>query len=117
MTVNRVILYSLRVFFALILLAMLTVTIIASLYQNIFEGVGQIWPNWWFKVTLADAYFGFLTFFVWVAYKELHLWRQLAWFISIMLLGNFAIAAYVLIELSKLQAGDSVETLLTNRNG
>ena len=107
----------LKALFALVLIAMLSVTIKATIDQNIFEAVGKMWPNWWFKATLADAYFGFLTFFVWVAYKELHLWRKLAWFAAIMLLGNFAISAYLLLELYKLQAGDNIETLLTRRNG
>jgi hypothetical protein len=114
---NRQTLYTLRVIFIFMFFTMLFITVAAGMYQNIFEGVGEIWPNWWFKATLADAYFGFLTFFVWVAYKELHLWRKLAWFIAIMLLGNLAIAAYMVLELYKLQAGDTVETLLTNRNG
>ena len=107
----------LKAIFALILLAMLSVTITATIDQNIFEAVGKMWPNWWFKVTLADAYFGFLTFFVWVAYKELRLWRKLVCFASIMLLGNLAISAYMLLEFFKLREGDNFETLLTRRNG
>ena len=106
----------LKGFFGLTLLMMLSITIIASINQNIFEAVGTMWPNWWFKATLADAYFGFLTFFVWVAYKELRLRRKLLWFALIMLLGNLAIPAYMLIELYKLQVGDSFATLLTRRN-
>jgi predicted permease len=114
---NKITLNILKVLFTFILFAMLSVTITATIHQNIFEAVGNIWPNWWFRATLADAYFGFLTFFVWVAYKELHLWRKLVWFALIMLLGNLAISAYMLLELYKLQAGDNLETLLTRRNG
>ena len=114
---DRTLLKILRAFFALILLAMLSVTIAASIEQNLFEAVGNMWPNWWFKATLADAYFGFITFFVWVAYKELRLWRKMIWFALIMLLGNLAIPAYMLLELYKLQVGDTIETLLTRRNG
>jgi hypothetical protein len=107
----------LKALFALILLAMLFITIAASIEQNLFEAVGNMWPTWWFKATLADAYFGFITFFVWVAYKELRLWRKVVWFALIMLLGNLAIPAYMLLELSKLKVGDTTETLLTRRNG
>ena|SRR5210317_21291 len=114
---DRKILHILKALFALILLAMLFVIITASINQNMFEAVGTMWPNWWFKATLADAYFGFLTFSIWATYKELHLWRKLIWFASIMLLGNLAISAYILLELFNLQAGDSFETLLTRRNG
>ena len=114
---NRSNLRLLKTLFALILIGMVSITITAIADQNIFEGVGNLWPNWWFKATLADAYFGFLTFFVWVAYKERHLWRKLTWFGSFMLLGNLAISTYVLYELYKLQAADTFETLLTRRNG
>ena len=107
----------LKMLFAIIFVVMLSVATTASVEQNLFEAVGNMWPNWWFKATLADAYFGFLTFFVWVAYKEIHLWRKLLWFALIMLLGNLAISAYVLVELYKLQASDNMETLLTRRNG
>jgi hypothetical protein len=110
-------LFILKTIFAFIFIGMLSVTIAASIDQNIFEAVGKMWPNWWFKATLADAYFGFLIFFVWVAYKEIQLWRKTVWFVSFMLLGNLAISAYMLIELYKLQVGDTVETLLTRRNG
>ena len=114
---HKTILYILRLMFLFFLLIMLYVTVSATIDQNIFEAVGNLWSNWWFKATLADAYFGFLTFFVWVAYKEIHLWRKLVWFASIMLLGNLAISAYMLVELYKLQVGETFETLLTRRNG
>jgi hypothetical protein len=114
---DRTLLKILKALFALILLAMLFITIAASMEQNLFEAVGNMWPTWWFKVTLADAYFGFITFFVWVAYKEIRLWRKMVWFALIMLLGNLAIPTYMLLELSKLKVGDTIETLLTRRNG
>jgi len=114
---NKTNLHILKALFALILLAMLFVIITASIDQNMFEAVGTMWPNWWFKATLADAYFGFLTFSIWATYKELHLWRKLIWFASIMLLGNLAISAYILLELCKLREGDDFETLLIRRNG
>ncbi|UCG13187.1 MAG: DUF1475 family protein [Deltaproteobacteria bacterium] len=107
----------LRSLFGLILLSMLAVTVAASIDQNLFVAVRNMWPNWWFRATLADAYFGFLTFFVWVAYKEVHLWRKVVWFVAFMLLGNLTIATYMLLELAKLREGDSVKTLLTRRNG
>ena len=114
---DRKILHSLKALFSFILLAMVSLIITASIEQNIFEAVGKMWPHWWFKATLADLYFGFLIFFVWVAYKELHPWRKLIWFASIMLLGNVATSAYMLLELFKLKEGDTLETLLTRRKG
>ena len=117
MRMNKSSLYFLRAFFTATLMAMLYVTIIATINQNLFEAVGTIWPNWWFRATLTDAYLGFLTFYVWVAYKELHLWRKILWFALTMLLGNLAISSYMLLELYKLKVGETFATLLTRRNG
>jgi uncharacterized membrane protein (DUF2068 family) len=114
---NKTLLNSMKALFALIFLSMLSLAITATIDQNMFEAVGNMWPNWWFKLTLADAYFGFITFFVWVAYKEFQLWRKLVWFAAIMLLGNLAISAYLLLELFKLREEDNFETLLARRNG
>ena len=107
----------LKCLFAGILLAMLFVTITASLDRNLFEAGSEMWSQWWFRATLADAYFGFLSFFVWVAYKERRLWKKVVWFVLIMCLGNLAMASYMLIELFKLGEEESVTTLLTQRNG
>ena len=107
----------LKFVFAAILFLMLLIVIAAGLNQNMLEAVRQIWPNWWFRVTLLDAYFGFLTIFVWVAYKERPMWRKLVWFAAFMLLGNMAISSYVLLELAKLREGEPFDTLLTRRNG
>jgi hypothetical protein len=52
---------------------------------------------------LFDAYFGFLTFYVWVAYKERHWAAKAMWFVLIMGLGNMAMSTYVLIQLFKLR--------------
>ena len=107
----------LKCLFTGILLAMLFVTITASLDQNLFKAGSEMWSQWWFRATLADAYFGFLTFFVWVAYKERQLWRKVIWFVLIMCLGNLAMASYMLIELFKLGKDESFTTLLTQQNG
>jgi len=44
--------------------------------------------RYWTIATLMDAYFGFLTFYVWVFFKEVRALPRIAWFIAIMLLGN-----------------------------
>ena len=62
--------------------------------------------------SLADAYFGFLTFWLWVAYKEDGWGRRVLWFALIMTLGNIAMAAYVLLQLRRLAPGEPVERLL-----
>jgi len=105
----------LKVIFALILTAMLSMTIVASMDRGLFQAVGELWPNPWFKATLLDAYLGFLTFYLWVAYKERRMVAKMVWFILIMGLGNIAMSAYVLIQLHRMAPGEAFETLLTRK--
>jgi hypothetical protein len=104
----------LRLLFVAILLVMLAVTVQASLQQAVWEWRGLVSEpdRWWTLATLADAYCGFLTFYAWVFYKERDWVSRIAWFIAIMLLGNFAMATYVLLQLSKLGADEPLERVL-----
>lgn len=102
----------LKVFFALILLSMLAVTTVASLDRSVFEAGADLWSDPWFKATLADAYFGFLAVYVWIAYKERTWPRKIVWFVLLMLLGNIAIAVYLLIQLFRLPSDATMEDLL-----
>jgi Protein of unknown function (DUF1475) len=101
----------------LIVLASMTwITIVASLDRNVLEAGRNLWPDPWFIATLMDAYFGFLTFYVWVAYKEQSWLARGAWFVAIMLLGNFAISGYLLWQLSKQQTFSWENLLLCQEN-
>jgi hypothetical protein len=66
---------------------------------------------------LLDAYFGFLTFYVWVWFKERRFLPRAAWFVAIMLLGNMAMSAYVLLQLQRLRGDQGMADLLTSPNG
>ncbi len=101
----------LKLLFLGILVAMLSVTVWAFRYQNIFAAT-QVWQDPWSRATLFDAYCGFTTFFVWVAYKERSLPAKISWFFLIMILGNIAMSSYVLLQLFKLKKGESLELLL-----
>lgn len=68
--------------------------------------------NPWFIATLLDAYFGFLWFWLWVAYRETGWASRLGWLVLILSLGNMAMAAYVLIALWRLPADAGIENLL-----
>ena len=103
---------TLLILFGGILVSMLAVTTYASLDRSIFHVGPQLTSDPWFHATLADAYFGFLTFFVWVAYKEPSRWSKVLWFVLIMTLGNIAMSIYVLLQLAKLKPGDPVSHLL-----
>jgi hypothetical protein len=94
---------------------MLYVTISASLHQDIVSATRQLWPDLWFRATLADAYCGFLFFWLWVAWREQSVAKGALWFVLIMALGNIAMAGYVLLQLRLMQPGDGIEILLLRR--
>lgn len=71
--------------------------------------------NPWLVATLFDAYFGFLWFWLWVAYKETSWLARGLWLVLILLLGNMAMAVYALIALWRLPPGAGVEQLLLRR--
>ncbi len=102
----------LRILFAAILLAMLAVTINASLQQGVFEAGRVLWPDPWFRATLADAYFGFITVYVWIAYRERTWFSRVLWFVLVMSLGNIAIAVYVLNRLFRVRRDAPLEAVL-----
>lgn len=99
-----------------ILIAMSFVTVRASLVRPVWDNA-HLLEDPWFIATLCDAYFGFLLFYVWVAWRERSLGRRLVWFVAIMLLGNFAMAAYVLLGLARLDRTDGIATLLVDPDG
>lgn len=95
-----------------VLLAMLAVTTYASLDRSILDVGPQLTSDPWFHATLADAYFGFLTFYAWVAYKEATAWRRVVWFVLIMTLGNIAMSIYMLIQLWRWEPSRGANSLL-----
>ncbi|QDU37027.1 hypothetical protein Mal4_13300 [Maioricimonas rarisocia] len=98
--------------FGSFLLVMLSVTVIAMLDRSVFSVGEELTSDPWFIATLVDAYLGFLTFYVWVAYRERRWPARLIWFVLIMCLGNIAMASYVLWQVWRLPAGASMDTLL-----
>ena len=98
--------------FSAILVAMLAVTTYASLDRSIFNVESKLTSDPWFHATLADAYFGFITFYVWVAYKEPGMLRRAIWFVLVMTLGNIAMSLYLLIQLVKWDSASGVEAFL-----
>jgi len=108
----------LRLLFGFILLSMIVVTSWASLKQPVWEWGGLTQPpdNAWTIATLFDAYYGFITFYVWLAYKERRWLPRIGWLIAILLLGNMAMSAYVLLQLRKLPADQPLGRLLTAQN-
>jgi len=69
----------------------------------------------WACATLFDAYFGFVTFFVWVCFKERAGSAKLLWLILILSLGNIAMSGYVLLQLFQLRDDEPASAILTRR--
>lgn len=109
---------ALRTLFSLIIVVMLAGTISAATHQSMFawRGMTSGPDRYWTIATMLDAYCGFLTFYVWVFYKETRWLPRIAWFAGIMLLGNMAMSAYVLLQLARLGPGAATATLLAARN-
>ncbi len=69
----------------------------------------------WLVATLLDAYFGFIWFWLWIAYKETTWAMRLVWLALVLCLGNIAMGAYMLIRIAKLPKGATIEDLLLRR--
>ena len=107
----------LRLLFIAIFAAMLGVTSWASVGQPLGEFIaGPVIRDRWVVATLFDAYFAFIAFFVWVAWKETTLALRVLWFIAIILWGNLAMSLYLLVELFRISRLDELDQVFTRRN-
>jgi hypothetical protein len=107
----------LRIAFTLVLLSMLGVTTWAGSHTALWAIPREVYSHPWFVATLFDTYFAFLTFYVWLAYKETSLAARLLWLLAILLLGNIAMAAYLLWKLFRLPSNAPLEALLLRKPG
>ncbi|MDB6175840.1 MAG: hypothetical protein JWL59_5151 [Chthoniobacteraceae bacterium] len=105
----------LRIGFLIVLVTMLAVTSWASSSVALWNIPRPVAGHPWFIATLFDTYFAFLTFYIWVAYKETSVAVRVLWLLAILLLGNIAMASYLLIQLFRLPAGAGIEELLLRR--
>lgn len=103
---------TLRIIFIVILIAMLAVTGWASSVVALWKTPSTVVGHPWFIATLFDTYFAFLTFWCWVAYKERSWISRLLWLAAILLLGNIAMAIYMLIQLFRLPVSAGLDRLL-----
>ncbi len=106
----------LRLAFSFVRVAMLAVTSWASSVVALWNTPREVALHPWFIATLFDTYFAFLTFWLWLAWKERTWPRRLGWLVAILLHGNIAMAVYLLIQLFRLPKTASLEMLLTTRN-
>jgi hypothetical protein len=102
----------LKLLFAFIFVFMVTATVRATMRTSLSEAWPAYAANPWAMATLYDAYAGFLTFFVWVAYKENAWWKRAVWLVLILGLGNIAMSGYVLIQLFRLKPDEPASRVL-----
>ena len=107
---------ALKIFFIIVLVSMLWVTSWASLQCALWKTPRAVVTHPWFIATMFDTYWGFLTFYCWVCYKELSWAKRIVWLVAILLLGNIAMSAYVLNKLFRLPADADVKDLLAARS-
>ncbi len=105
----------LRLLYALIFLSMFALTIWCATQENILEIPPVVLNDVWFRATLFDAYFAFLSFFLWVCYREKSLPLKVFMFFAITFLGNLAMSMYVLLALYRLKPGEGVEKLFSRQ--
>jgi len=105
----------LKFLFGGIFVFMIVMTVRTGLSVSLWAAWPGFAANPWAVATLYDAYFGFLTFYVWVVYKERSLWARGLWFLLIMGLGNIAMSFYVLVQLFRLRPEERVESMLWRR--
>jgi predicted permease len=102
----------LRFAFGGVLITMLCVTSWASALVPLWQTPHSVVQHPWFIATLFDCYFGFLTFYLWVAYREADWLARALWLLAILALGNIAMSAYMLLALWRLPAGAAIDRLL-----
>lgn len=111
-------LWFLRLLFITVIVSMVATIGWASSQCALFAIPREVTTHPWFLATLLDAYWAFITFYVWVAWKEPSLAARVLWFIAIILWGNFAMSLYLLIELFRIDRMEQIrETLVTRRPG
>jgi hypothetical protein len=108
--------WTLRIVFMVVLVAMLAVTTWASNIIALWKTPMEVLGHPWFVATLYDTYFAFLTFWLWVAYKQRGWGSRIGWLLGILVLGNIAMATYMLIQLFKLPADAKIEELILRRS-
>lgn len=108
----------LKLLFGAILGWMVFLTLHTQTQKSIWMSPGEFHyaTSPWAVATLFDAYCGFITFFVWVCFKERTVAMRAVWFVLIMTLGNIAMSSYVLLQLFRLKPDEPVSNILIKRS-
>jgi len=103
-------------FLKLLFGAIFAFMVVMTIRTGLSVSLSAAWPSYvanpWAVATLYDAYFGFITFYAWVFYKERNFWTRISWFLLVMGLGNIAMSFYVLIQLFRLKSDQPAAAIL-----
>lgn len=105
----------LKLLFGFIFVFMVVMTVRTSLQISLWSALPAFAASPWAMATLYDAYFGFVTFFCWLAWRERSLAVKILWFIFIMAAGNIAMSLYVLLQLFGLKPDEPVSALFRQK--
>lgn len=111
----------LRIFACVVLAALIAVSAWATGHVGVMPAISDLLArpsadyNPWFIATLFDAYFGFIWFWLWLAYKETRWLTRAGWLLLILAFGNMAMAAYMLLTLARLPDNAGMNDLLLRR--
>ena len=106
---------ALKVLFGFIFVFMVVMTVRTSLQVSLWSAMPAFAASPWSMATLYDAYFGFITFFCWLAWRERSSGIKILWFLLIMALGNLAMSAYVLLQLFGLKKEEEIGALFQQK--
>jgi hypothetical protein len=102
----------LAIWCVMVLAVMTAVSAWASWDANVIVGFKRLMADRWGVATMADAYFGFTWFWLWICVREAGWARRVLWLLLLYALGNFAMAIYVLMALAALSPEGGVDELL-----
>lgn len=108
-------LLALRAWFVAVLVALTAMTVAAALDRDVLTAAVELAADPWGLATLADAYFGFVAVWLWIAWREPGPGRRLGWLAAVLLLGNLAIATYFLLALARARRDDPLGSLFGAR--
>lgn len=96
------------------ILAMSAVLVFGFTQGDFFADGGTLLKNPWGIVSLVDLYVGFTLFSIWIAFREKNIVLMILWILAMMILGFFAGALYVFINLVR-SKGNMLDFFLGDR--
>jgi len=87
------------IFFALLFILMLSMTIYASNHQNLFTEFDWSGSPEWFQATIVDFYINQLILWLWVVKIENKLITKFLWLVLFVCFGGMGTAGYIIIRL------------------